>query len=83
MMRLKLWFLVCLLICTGLMFAQARNDAPDAVAGIAVNYDEAKVGTFVLPDPLILRDGRRVRDAKTWWAKRRPEIAAMFETEQY
>ncbi len=65
------------------MFAQARNDAPDTVAGIAVNYDEAKVGTYSLTDPLILRDGRPVRDAKTWWAKRRPEIVTMFETEQY
>src|SRR5215831_12071778 len=72
-----------LLIGPVLMFAQARNDAPDTVAGIAVNYDETKVGTYLLSDPLKLNDGRRVRDAKTWWAKRRPEIVTMFETEQY
>ena len=83
MTRLKHWCPVCMLICTGLMSAQARNDPPDTVAGIAVNYDEAKVGTYVLADPLTLGDGQRVRDAKTWWAKRRPEIVTTFETGQY
>src|ERR1700722_20917688 len=57
--------------------------APSVVAGIPVNYDEAKVGTYTLPDALVLNDGKPVTDAKTWWAKRRPEIVAMFETEQY
>ena len=57
--------------------------APDVVAGIAVNYDEAKVGTYSLVDPLKLNDGKPVRDAKTWYAKRRPEIVEMFETQQY
>ncbi len=27
---------------------------PSVVAGIPVNYDEAKVGTYTLPDPLML-----------------------------
>ena len=57
--------------------------APDVVAGIPVNYDEAKVGTYTLPDPLKLNDGKPVRDAKTWYSKRRPEIVEMFETQQY
>src|ERR1700743_1100091 len=57
--------------------------APDVVAGIAVNYDEAKVGTYSLVDPVKLNDGKPVRDAKTWYAKRRPEIVEMFETQQY
>jgi len=56
---------------------------PDVVAGIPVNYDEAKVGTYTLPDPLKLNNGKPVRDAKTWYAKRRPEIVEMFETQQY
>jgi hypothetical protein len=37
--------------------------SPDVVAGIPVNYDEAKVGTYSLPDPLKLRD---VRDPAIW-----------------
>jgi hypothetical protein len=56
---------------------------PDMVAGIPVNYDEAKVGTYSLPDPLRLNNGKPVRDARTWYSKRRPEIVEMFETQQY
>jgi hypothetical protein len=57
--------------------------SPDVVAGIPVNYDEAKVGTYPLPDPLKLNNGKPVRNAKTWYSKRRPEIVEMFETQQY
>ena len=57
--------------------------APDVVAGIAVNYDEAKVGAYTLPDPLKLNNGKPVRDAKAWYAKRRPEIEEIFLTQQY
>jgi hypothetical protein len=61
----------------------APRPAPDVVAGIPVNYDEAKVGTYTLPEPLKLANGKPVRDAKTWYAKRRPEIEQMFLTQQY
>src|SRR5690242_14726419 len=38
------------------------------------NYDESKADPFpTLPDPLLLKDGTKVTDAKTWWEKRRPE----------
>ena len=57
--------------------------SPDVVAGIPVNYDEAKVGTYSLPDPLQLNNGKPVSDAKAWYSKRRPEIVEMFETQQY
>lgn len=57
--------------------------APTVVAGIPVNYDEAKVGTYTLPDPLRLDNGKQVKDAKTWNAKRRPEIVSLFEVQQY
>src|SRR6201992_508874 len=55
--------------------------SPDVVAGIPVNYDEAKVGTYSLPDPLRLNDGKPVRDAKAWYSKRRPEIVEMVEAQ--
>jgi hypothetical protein len=82
-MRSMLWLAVGMLVCTTPLFAQARSDAPDTIAGIPVNYDEDHVGTYVLPDALTLNNGEPVRDAKTWWKKRRPEVVAIFETQQY
>lgn len=49
----------------------------------AANSAEDKVNTYVLPDPLVLKNGKKVSDAKTWWEKRRPEIVLDFETEMY
>lgn len=57
--------------------------APTEVAGIHVNYDEAQVGSYTLPDPLLLANGKRVKDAKMWTEKRRPEIVRLFEENQY
>jgi hypothetical protein len=45
--------------------------------GPPVNYDEAKVGTYALPDPLVSNDGTRVRTAGDW-PKRRAEILKLF-----
>ncbi len=56
---------------------------PRIVADIPVNYDESKVGTYILPDPLKLDNGKPVKNAKTWAEKRRPEIVKIFETQQY
>lgn len=47
------------------------------------NYDPAKADVGRLPDPLVMKDGRRVTDSATWWSKRRPEIVADFENEIY
>jgi hypothetical protein len=88
-MKLNNAFLICLFALFMLSaIAQAQvpptpRPAPDVVAGIPVNYDEAKVGIYTLPDPLKLNNGKPVRDAKTWYAKRRPEIEEIFATQQY
>jgi hypothetical protein len=66
--------------------APAGRAAPPpatTIAGIPVNYDEAKVGTYTLPDPLKMANGKPVRDAKTWTTERRPEIVRMFEENEY
>lgn len=70
-----------LLLAALLTAAHAQiADSPDGVvANIPVNYTEAKVGTFNLPDALKLNNGQSVRDAKTWTAKRRPEIRKLIE----
>ena len=47
------------------------------------NYDETKVKPYTLPDPLVLANGRPVRDARTWERQRRPEIMRLYETEIY
>lgn len=47
----------------------------------ASNYDEAKVGTYQLPDPLVCADGSPVTNSETWLAKRRPEILETYRTE--
>jgi hypothetical protein len=49
--------------------------------GHVSNYDEAKVKPYTLPDPLKLADGQPVRDAATWFKKRRPEILKLYQTE--
>ena len=52
-----------------------------AHAAAPPNYDESKVGSLPLPDPLRCEDGTRVRDAATWRAKRRPELLEIFSRE--
>ena len=47
------------------------------------NYDESKVPDYKLPDPLVLLNGAKGTDAKTWIAKRRPEILQLFKTQVY
>jgi len=50
----------------------------------AANTDESKASPYTsLPDPLTLKNGGRVTDAKTWWEKRRPEIVEDFDSEIY
>jgi hypothetical protein len=81
-------FLLPPLACAAILSCPAANGqtekAPAAVvAGIPVNYDEALTGTYSLPDPLVLANGKPVRDAKTWHEKRRPEIVRLFEENEY
>ncbi|MGH9939082.1 MAG: acetylxylan esterase, partial [Blastocatellia bacterium] len=72
-----------ILLFAGAVYSQTQNAPRSEVAGIPVNYDEAKVGAYALPDPLTLANGKPVRDAKTWMQKRRPEIVRLFEENQF
>jgi hypothetical protein len=87
-MAYKTWHVVAalasaVLLCLCPASGQNQNAPPTNVAGIPVNYDESLAGNYVLPDPLVLADGTRVRDAKTWYGKRRPEIVRLFEEHQF
>lgn len=72
-----------LVLSFGATPGQTQNAPRTEVAGIPVNNDESLVGTYTLPDPLILANGKPVRDAKTWHEKRRPEIVRLFEENQF
>jgi hypothetical protein len=50
---------------------------------LPINYNEAKVPAYTLPDPLALKDGRPITGAADWWSKRRPQIVELFETHVY
>lgn len=47
------------------------------------NEDESKVPPYTLPDPLVMSNGQKVKDATEWNSKRRPEILKLFETQMY
>jgi hypothetical protein len=59
------------------------NPLRRAPTGHVSNYDESKVGTYALPDPLILQNGQPVRTAEQWFKQRRPEIIKLYESEIY
>ena len=59
-------------------------DGRNAEAPNAANYDEAKANPYPkLPEPLMLKNGKRVTTAKAWWTQRRPEIVEDFDREIY
>lgn len=56
----------------------------DPNAPNAANYDEAKANPYPnLPDPLKLKNGKKVSTDKIWWEQRRPEIVEDFDREIY
>jgi hypothetical protein len=59
------------------------NPLRRAPTGHVSNYDEAKVGTYTLPDPLVLQNGQPVRTVDQWFKQRRPETIKLYETEIY
>jgi hypothetical protein len=56
----------------------------DPKAPNAVNYDESKANPYsTLPDPLRLKNGKKVTTAEMWRKQRRPEIVEDFDREIY
>ena len=51
--------------------------------GIDTHNDESKVPIYELPDPLILNNGKKVRNAREWTKYRRAEIIEIFSQEMY
>jgi hypothetical protein len=66
-----------ILILSAILIFSAAAQPP------GTNYDEAKVPQYALPDPLVMQNGERVRDAKMWQTRRRPEILRLLETQMF
>ena len=47
------------------------------------NFDESKVGEYVLPDPLMSDNGQRVTTVNQWETQQRPSILAKFSRYVY
>src|SRR5687767_982047 len=68
------------LICV-LLLLVLSTDIEAQPAG--ANYDESKVGSLPLPDPLIALDSTPIKTAKQWQKQRRGEVLKLFETHVY
>lgn len=64
----KTLFLLMTLLTAQLAFAQQFEP----------NYDESKVPQFVVPDPLLTFNQKKVKNVKDWEKKRRPELLKFF-----
>jgi hypothetical protein len=61
----------------------SRNELQPGRLGV-VNYDESKANPYpTLPDPLTLKNSKKVTSAKIWWEERRQEIVEDFDREVY
>ncbi|MBL7185440.1 MAG: hypothetical protein ISS70_03880 [Phycisphaerae bacterium] len=68
----------------GIKSLRPGRNGMDPKAANYANYDESKANPYPnLPDPLVLKDGRKVTTAKMWWDQRRPEIVEDFDREIY
>lgn len=84
MLKLSKNLLLFMLFVIGFVPAFGQKEKLNRmVAGIPVNYEEDSVGTYTLPDLLVLQNGKRVTDTITWLKKRRPEILKLIETNQF
>ena len=61
-----------------------RGPDGDPKSPNAANFDESKVSPNLnLPDPLVLKNGKKVTTEEVWWKQRRPEIVEDFDREIY
>lgn len=67
-------------IAIGCLLATTITTAQDS---LPINYDEAKIPNFTLPDPLVTESGDAVADPQAWNDVRRPEILELFQQQVY
>ena len=64
-----------------LFFSTHSQAAVPTCSGL--NYDEAEVGSYTLPDPLLGKDSFSITDVSGWVATRRGEILRDFRDLMY
>lgn len=74
---------VCVLLFFVSSTGYSQPDPNQRVAGLPVNYDEANVGQYTLPDPLVFESGRKVASKDEWINQRRAEVHQLFEQTQF
>jgi len=70
-------------LLSGALLAALAAFSPAGAQAPQANYDESKVPAYTLPDPLVMANGERVRDAAAWQKRRRPEILALFQAQMF
>lgn len=76
-------FILMTFLFISFALGQIADSPDDSVAGIPVNYTEANVDDYTLPDPLICSNGQIVDNADIWMNKRRNEVVELFEQYQF
>ena len=70
---------VAVIVLLALLMPAAMLSAQQPIA----NYDESKIPPYSLPDPLMMRDGKKVISAEQWNKIQRPYIYHLFEENVY
>ena len=91
-MTLRLLFAVPLCVIPAIATAQQSSPGwranPDQVtrqekARAGINYTESKVGSYVLPDPLVTADGTKITTKEHWEQRGRAETLDLFRKHVY
>ncbi|WP_057938292.1 glucuronyl esterase domain-containing protein [Algoriphagus resistens] len=80
---MKTKLLAIIFLTTGFMASAQTENLPKTSAGFPINYNEAAIPAYILPEVLTLYNGQKVTDAKTWLEKRRPELIKSIEEIQF
>jgi hypothetical protein len=69
------------LVLLALLFVPSVGSAQEA--SFKPNYDETQVPVYDLPNPLVMNNGKKVKNNRQWVEDRRPEILELFTKEVY
>lgn len=75
-------FLSALVVAFLVVLIPSLNIDARGQNSIPANYDESKVGSYTLPDPLTFNDGKKVTNAREW-ESRRHELLELFAENVY